>query len=189
MKLSKEQILILKKGGVGIIPTDTLYGMVGSALIPGVVEKIYELRHRDLNKPMIILISSIEDLRFFNVKLNREDNNILNDIWPGKVSIVFECGLEKFHYLHRGKKSLAFRLPGDEYLRRILRETGPLVAPSANTEGKAPAKTIKEAKEYFGDNVQFYVEGGNLQSQPSTIIQIHKGNIKILREGVVDIKI
>lgn len=66
--------------------------------------------------------------------------------------------------------------------------TGPLVAPSANLEGLPPAKTIKEAKKYFGKNIQIYLDGGKLESLPSTLIEIKKGKWKALREGEVKIK-
>jgi L-threonylcarbamoyladenylate synthase len=62
------------------------------------------------------------------------------------------------------------------------------VAPSANPEGKEPAKTIEEAKRYFTDKVDFYVDAGKLDSQPSTLISIINGAIEVLREGVVKIE-
>ena len=70
----------------------------------------------------------------------------------------------------------------------LTRKTGPLVAPSANLEGKEPAKTIEQAKEYFGDNVDFYVDTGQLESKPSTLIKIVDENNMILRQGAVKIK-
>ena len=62
----------IKKGGIGVIPTDTIYGIVGSALARKVVEKIYSVKGRNLQKPFIILISSIEGLSFFDIEINEE---------------------------------------------------------------------------------------------------------------------
>lgn len=178
-------VSILKSGGVGILPTDTLYGLVASAFDEKAAERIYELRKRTPDKPMIILISSLEDLKTFGIELSFSQFETVEKIWPGKVSIVFACNSEKYSYLHRGKNTLAFRLPREEWLRELLRQAGPLVAPSANFEGEAPARTISEAKKYFAEDVDFYVDFGKLDSEPSTIVKLENGELKVLREGAI----
>ena len=179
---------VLKKGGVAVIPTDTIYGIVGSALNPKTVEKIYQLRKRATGKPMIILISSIADLEKFDVKLTNNQIEFLEKNWPNPLSVVLSVQGEKFKYLHRGKNSLAFRMPKDDKLIELLKEVGPLVAPSANYEGEKSSETIIEAKKYFGDNVDFYQGVGVIKSAPSTIIQLSTGgSYRILREGVFKI--
>lgn len=181
---------ILKVGGIGVIPTDTLYGLVGSALKKTTIERLYHIRRRDLKKPFIVLISSVSDLKKFGINLNDLQKKALKDFWPGKVSVILPCKSKKFEYLHRGKQTLAFRLPDDEQLIKLLKKVGPLVAPSANRAGDQPAATFSEARKYFTDEVDFYVDGGKLKSKPSTIIEIGKdGRIEVLRAGVVKIKI
>jgi L-threonylcarbamoyladenylate synthase len=172
---------LLGAGGVGIMPTDTIYGIVGSALDKKAVERIYRLRKRDLKKPMIILIAGIGDLKLFGVKVDRGTEKNLKDVWPGKVSVILPCPAGKFSYLHRGTKTLAFRLPKPLRLRELLRTTGPLVAPSANLHGMPPARTIAEAKKYFADKVDFYADAGRLHSKPSTLIKIEQGRIVVVR--------
>ena len=175
---------MLLAGQIGILPTDTLYGVVGSALSKDVVERIFAVRQRDSKKPLIILISSIEDLKYFAVEISKTQEKKLQAIWPGPVSVVLACKDEKFEYLHRGLQSLAFRLPSDERLLQLLKKTGPLVAPSANLPGQPPAQTIAQAEKYFGDQVDFYVDGGQLESEPSTIIALNKnGEERVLRGG------
>ncbi len=181
----KAQIIdLLKKGKIGVMPTDTIYGIVGSALNPKTVEEIYTLRKRDSSKPMIILISSLEDLKKFDIKLTKEQRNFLQKIWPNPVSVILPCPYEKFVYLHRGKKSLAFRLPKNGILLQILKEVGPMVAPSANMEKEKPAEEVEQAKKYFGEKMAFYLDGAKIQSKPSTIIQLYEDGKKIiLRKG------
>lgn len=177
-------IKLLKSGKVGVMPTDTIYGIVGSALSPETVERIYTLRKRDSTKPMIVLISSLGDLQKFGISLTEKQKSFLQKIWPNPVSVVLPCLQERFSYLHRGKKSLAFRMPKSIMLLNILEKAGPLVAPSANFEDSKPAETIAEAKKYFEDNVSFYVDGGKLKSKPSTIVRLYKDGTRIvLREG------
>jgi L-threonylcarbamoyladenylate synthase len=185
---------VIHNGGVGVIPTDTIYGIVGSATNKNAVEKIYRLRKRNPKKPMIILIGSIADLKKFGITISPATRKMLNKVWPGKVSVILKISsratLRKFKYLHRGTGTLAFRLPAAAAgrrkgfdLRRLLQKTGPLVAPSANFEGEPPARTIKEAKYYFGDKVAFYIDVGRLVSKPSTLIQITQGKMQVIRQG------
>ena len=176
-------ISILKSGGVGVLPTDTLYGLVGSAMSPESVERLYTLRKRDTQKPMIILVSSLDDLNLFDIRLDEKIFNFLKTIWPAKISVVLPVPGEKFQYLHRGTQTLAFRVPDKDELRRLLEQTGPLCAPSANFEGQKEATTIDEAKAYFGNQADFYIDEGPLQSQPSTLVTIVGDKIHVLREG------
>lgn len=196
-------IKVLKMGGVGVLPTDTIYGLVGSALSKKVVDKIYKIKQRKTSSPLIVLISSIKDLKKFGIKINKKQKVVLEKYWPGKVSIILPCTSSKFNYLHRGTKTLAVRFPAKKSLLKILKKAGPLVAPSANPEGLKPSENILQAKTYFspvrnpegsqgdfvsngvGSSVDFYLAGGTLKSKPSTLIKIDKqGDIAVLR-GII----
>lgn len=192
METRNQAIELLKSGGVGILPTDTIYGLVAQAINAKAVERVYEVRKRRPEKPCIILISDIADVEKFSVALTDELCALLSRLWPGAVSIVLPCDQSDFTYLHRGTKTLAFRLPADEQLRLLLRETGPLIAPSANPEGLKPAVTIDEAKVYFEDAVDFYLPAKALATegvdepligQPSTVVAVQNGKVVILRQG------
>jgi L-threonylcarbamoyladenylate synthase len=167
----QKYIKILKNDGVGVIPTDTLYGLVGSAFSKKAINKIYKIKNRDKNKKLIVLISSLNDLKKFKIKISKEEAKILEKFWPGEVSIILN--------------DIAFRFPKKKSLLEILKRTGPLVAPSVNREGEKPAENIKEAREYFGNAVDFYLPDGTLKSEPSTLIRIKNGEIEVLRQGKV----
>lgn len=185
---TKENIDTLKQGGIGVIPTDTLYGMVASAWNETAVERGYILRNRDLEKACIILIADIADLETFSVHPSPKERVWLDSVWPGKVSVLLPCSDTALQYLTRGTGNLAFRIPDDGSLLAFLRETGPLIAPSANPQSENPAETISEAKQYFGDAVDFYIDGGVLQSPPSTIVKLESDRVTVLRPGAVEIK-
>ncbi len=180
---AREVRSILKRGGIGVTPTDTIYGVVGSAFSRETVLRIYRLRERSRKKPMIVLIGKMSDLALFGVRLTKEIRRRVNQFWPGKVSIILPCPHGEFAYLHRGGGTLAFRLPARRELLVLLRATGPLVAPSANPEGKRPASTLEEAKHYFGRRVDFYVDGGCVASAPSTLIEFKGERVVVLRRG------
>jgi len=178
---SKKIIKVLKNGGIVVAPTDTIYGILGSALNKKTVENIYKIRKRNPKKPFIILINSITDLDLFKIKIRKKTKGFLKKVWPGKVSMILPCPSAKFSYLHRGTKSLAFRLPKNKKLVALLKQIGPLVAPSANPEGFSSAKNTTEAKKYFGKKVDLYVNGGKIESRPSKLIKIRSGKIEVLR--------
>ncbi|SRR5258708_37547212 len=185
MSIWNDKVLvnILKKGKVAVMPTDTIYGIVGSALNLPTVNKIYSLRKRAPEKPCIILIGDIDDLQKFSINLSTAEKIALEKYWPGPVSIVFDCLEEQFEYIHRGTKTLAFRLPQETELRNLLLNTGPLVAPSANIEGKPAAKNIKEALSYFGGSIDIYIDGGSTEGKPSRIMRLYNdGSTSIIRE-------
>ena len=173
---------IVHTGGVGIFPTDTIYGLVGSALLPETIDRIYDLKQRDTRKQLLVLISEISDLEQFGVILSEELIGELKSYWPGPYSIVLPIIDEQFEYLHRGHDTIAFRLPDNDELINLLRDTGPLVAPSANPEGMPPAKNLDEARRYFGTSIDFYVDGGELNNKPSTILRLGDDGIEIVRE-------
>lgn len=179
---------ILKNGGIGVLPTDTLYGIVGQALDKDAVERIQVIKKRSDGKPFIILISSLDDLKKLGIDIDDITRDFLLSVWPGPVSVVLPCNNENVNYLHQGM-DLAIRWPKDDVLEKVIKETGPLVAPSANPEGLKPAATPEEAKEYFGDSVDFCVNGGTLDGEPSTLVSIVSGEIKILRQGKAVINI
>lgn len=182
-KLAK-QILA---GEIGVMPSDTLYGLMGSALKPATVERIYELRRRDKNKPMIVLIGGMADLKKLGIAVDAQAKKFLRQYWPGKVSVVLKCAGKKWQYLHRGGGTLAVRWPESKSLEKLLQATGPLVAPSANWAGEPAAETVRAAQKYFGGGVDFYVNVGRLSGKPSTLVSLVGRSPKVLRKGSVRI--
>ena len=174
-------IKLLKNGGVAIMPTDTIYGMTGKAHSETVVNRVYSIRKRDPNKPFIILIGDVDEIKKFSINISEEERNVLNKYWPGPVSIILDCPSDFLEYLHRGTKTLAFRVPKPQALRDLLLGTGPLIAPSANTEKFPASENIKDAQRYFGDLVDLYMDGGSVTSKASKIIKFHKnGSVSII---------
>ncbi len=171
----KDIIPRLQKGEIGVVPTDTIYGLVGSALKPAAVSKIYRVKKRAASRPFIVLISSVSDLSLFNIKLTSRLKKFLKLVWPGEVSVILPCPDSRFSYLHRNKKTLAFRLPADKAVRKLVRQTGPLAAPSANPFRQPPAKNVSQAMAYFGCQVDFYLDGGTIKNKlPSILIELKR---------------
>ena len=181
---------ILAKDGIAVLPTDTLYGLIGRASSQKAVERIYKIKCRLESKPFIVLINSYNNLKLFGIKINKDQAKLLGKIWPGKVSIIFPCILKKWSYIHRDVGSIAFRMIGfrNKNLFKLIEKVGPLVAPSANPEGDKPAESVGQAKKYFGKEVDIYINGGTRKAKPSTLIKFKDNNYVIIRQGKIIIK-
>jgi tRNA threonylcarbamoyl adenosine modification protein (Sua5/YciO/YrdC/YwlC family) len=181
--MNLENIKILKEGGVGVIPTDTIYGIACSVHSKEALDRIFELKNRDESKPPVVLISALSDLERFGAVITKKHSEIIAKYWPGKLTIIFDI-TKDLEYLDKGK-GLAIRFPSDENILSFLRQTGPLATSSANTQGQIPAKNITEAQKYFLDKVDFYEDEGELDSEPSTLIKIDGDKVEVLRQGAV----
>jgi len=162
-----------------------VYGLVARAADTEAVQRLYDLKHRE-GKPGTLIAATIE--QFASLGLKPRNMKAVADYWPGAVSIIIPCGPE-LQYLHQGKFGLAVRIPDHPELLKLLEQTGPLLTSSANHPGEPTANTVTEAKKYFGNEVDFYVNGGDMSNhQPSTVIRIVDDAIEILREGAVKIQ-
>lgn len=177
----------LREGGIGVVPTDTIYGLVASAFCPESIERLYRVRKRDTEKPCIVLLSDERDLERFGVRVPERVGAFLRTVWPGKVSVIFSGIRDEFSHLHRGTRTVAFRVPEYPALSQMLRVSGPIIAPSANRQGEKPAETLEDAQGYFGGAVDFFVDGGLLRSLPSTVVSCDGDRIKLIRSGAVEI--
>ncbi|MCA9333046.1 L-threonylcarbamoyladenylate synthase [Candidatus Saccharibacteria bacterium] len=172
----------LMNGKVGIIPTDTLYGVVCRASDPNSCEKLYKLKSRD-KKPGTIIASSIDQL--ISLGLKARYLKVVEHFWPGPVSVEIPNSIVQ---LTQGTGKAAFRVINDQYISILLSNTGPLLTSSANIPGEPPANNLKEAMDYFGDKVDFYVDGGDLSyREPSTVVRIVDDVVEVIRQGAVKI--
>lgn len=166
------------------MPTDTIYGLVCSASDKQAVSRLYLLKSRK-NKPGTVIAANIEQLVELGIK--KRYLTAVEQFWPNPISLVLPVGHE-LDYLDQGKLSVAVRIPADEKILSFLTKSGPLLTTSANHPGKVPASNIAQAQSYFGDDVDFYVDGGDIiDHKPSTIIRIVDDAIEVLREGAVKI--
>jgi len=174
-----------RPAAIGVIPTDTVYGVVARAADGAAVARLYDLKKRD-SKPGTLIAANIGQFEELGIK--HRYLKAVEEFWPGAVSVVIPAADPRLAYLHQGKMTLAVRIPKDKKLQELLKRTGPLVTSSANPPGKSPAATAKQAEDYFGDKIDFYTDGGDLsRNEPSTVIRIVDDAIEVLRQGAVRI--
>ncbi len=177
----------LKSGGVCILPTDTVYGFSGIVdLREGnyfkTDDRIRLIKGREESKPFIQLIACPEDIRkYSDVPLPQR----LLSKWPGSLTVIVpvkeDCPLANF------QRTVAFRCPGDEWLRKIIALCdAPIFSTSVNRSGQKNLETEEEIVREFGDEVDLVVLNGDTRGAlPSTLVAVGGGEIKVLRQGAV----
>lgn len=167
-------------GGLAVIKTDTIYGIVARADSPEAMRRLYSVKHRDSLKSCIILATPAQAIPGLN---DRQLTHYLqlNQEYP--TSVVTPSAQVLPHLPHQ-QGTLAFRaVPKDSELAKLIRQTGLLLAPSANPKGLPPATNVYEAINYFGNMVDIYVDGGTTTAtKPSRIISFDGDRVVIIRE-------
>lgn len=187
----KELLKTLKEGKIAIIPTDTVYGLVGDATNESVIKKIYEVKKRDKNKPLLILVSDLEMLKDYIKSLNALEEKIINKFWPGPLTILLSKNENVSNTLTSNKDSVGVRLPDKEDLRYLISKFGkPIIATSANITGKETITNVSELEPAIKDNVDLIIDDGTINAISSTIIKVQDNKIIFVREGLLtnDIK-
>jgi L-threonylcarbamoyladenylate synthase len=166
---------VLKRGGIVILPTDTIYGFSG--LVPVSEKSIHAIKGRDEGKPFIQLIAEPSDLaRFTDDPINPG----LLAYWPGPITIIVKT---------KTGRTTAFRCPGDEWVRSVIRHCGaPVYSTSVNKAGEPALKKTGEIIGIFGDMVDLFVDDGDHpEGLPSTLVDATGSEYRIIRQGALQV--
>ena len=168
----------LLRGEFVVAPTDTIYGILADALNYRAVRKLREVR-RPSGRPFLVLIPDLSWVGKLGLSAGSLERCLL---LAGGITVVLRKRGRLFYWL--GRESTAVRIPTRGFIYRVISRIGrPLVAPSANLEGKKPAGSVGEALEYFGEHVTLYVDGGIIEGGPSALVRLDGENLEILRHG------
>lgn len=185
---------VLQKGGIVIIPTDTVYGFSGIVDLKSSGShfesdaKIRAVKGRAESKPLIQLIAKPEDLRLYT-------DDIIPDRllakWPGALTIIVHIKENSLlaETAIPESRTVAFRCPGDEWLRKIIEKCGaPIFSTSVNRSGQPVLDTIDAITAEFSSEADLIIDDGDKKGAlPSTLVAIENGSIKILRQGSVTV--
>ncbi len=185
----------LQASGIIIYPTETSYAIGGNALDNSAVRKIYELKGRDADKPLPLLIKDLNMLLAI-AAVGRREEDIISKFWPGPLTIIFNLKSKKpsENYLFTaGSVSVGARISPHPFTARLFEEIDfPLISTSANLSGKESFSDFNELNEKFLSNLSniniLAINAGELTGGSSTVIRIGKKNIEIIREGDNNIK-
>ena len=179
---------VVARGGVIAFRTDTFYGLGADPFNAVAVQKVKDLKGREGNKPILVLISDPEQLGRLIENRSAAFDELTKQFWPGALTIIGKATDELPNELTAATKSVGVRLPNDEGVRSVVRACGgALTATSANPSGEPAARSAAEALKYFGETVDLIVDGGAAKTdQPSTVVDATSSSeVKLVREGVI----
>lgn len=176
---------ILENGGVGIIPTDTVYGLCANALNKEAIKRIYKIKKRDLNKSLVLFVKDKEDIESYGV-VDSLSKKIIDKLIPGEITLVLKKKDPSFSISLKSFETIGFRIPNDVFIIKLLDSLSfPLATTSANISGEKTPKDLDGLKKIFDGIVDFIVDGGELGEVPSTVIEVRNDKVNILREGKI----
>ncbi len=179
----KKIIKIIKEGGVIIFPTDTVYGLIADATNEKSVEKLFKIKKRPKEKPIPIFVKNIKMAKKFAI-INKKQEKILREKWPGKFTFVLKRRKEKIFGVD--EKTIALRIPNYKFINILLEKLNrPLTGTSANISNKPASTKIRDIlKQFQNQKVRpdLVINSRNLsKNKPSKIIDLTSKKIIILR--------
>jgi len=176
----------LKQGKVLVFPTDTVYGLIADANNIDAIKKIFKIKKRNTSQPLPLFVSNIIHAKEL-AKISSGQEGILNKIWPGKVTVVFEKKSDCQAAAVQGEQTIALRIPDYYLIKKTLEQTKMvLTGTSANISGKPYSCEVNKILKQFenqNEKPDVVIDVGSLPpSKPSTIIDLTKPAIKTLRE-------
>ena len=178
---------VLLAGGVVAYPTDTFYGLGVDPFNREAVNRVFELKGREKNKPLILLISSRAQLETMVKEITPTHSALIQKFWPGPLTLLFKPGSVIPENVSAGSNRIGIRQPGNTMTRNLISALGkPITAPSANLSGESPPITAKQVQQSFGNRVDLIFDGGTCQGgRPSTLVDAVEMPVRLVRQGVI----
>jgi len=176
---------VLRGGGLVILPTETVYGLAAKADHAPAVRRLFQVKGRSPDKPLVVMVSSTEEAAALVAPEDRDGIRRLGTFWPGPLTLVARAaGLAWLEEVRAGSADVGLRVPHHPFLLRLLAEVGPLAVTSANLSGgEAPAR-FADLDPVLLEGVELAVDGGESGTgRPSTVALVSGGRLKVLREG------
>lgn len=185
-KLS-EPAKALAEGKLVAFPTETVYGLGGNALDAQTVKKIYGAKGRPSDNPLIVHVSSKEDVYSLAETVPENAEKILDILCPGPITIILNKSNLVPDVVTAGGKTVAIRFPENEIARELIKKSGvPVAAPSANLSGRPSPTTAAHVAEDLSDKIDYIIDGGPCRvGLESTVIDLTITPPRILRPGGV----
>ncbi len=179
-----ETVAVLVRGGMALVPTDTVYGL---AVRPGdgkSVDRVFAAKGRPAERNLPVLASSIEQVRALGVEFSEVADALAGKWWPGALTVVFgfDRGAVRAEWL-AGRDEVAVRLPDIGFLRRVMDRAGVLLVTSANVHGAPTPAVALDAALSLLDPPDIVVDAGLLEGTPSTLVNVAVSPPRVERAG------
>lgn len=195
MKLSNENREIinetLKAGGIIAYVTDTVWGVGCLPNSEKGVEKIYELKHRDTSKPLILMSNDVKNLFPYIKNVSKKAKNCMDKFFPGALTLVFEKSELTPYYVTSQKETVGIRVPQNKIFQDLcgIIEGHVLATTSANISGEKPAMNYEEAVQKIGNLADIIIENeyDPATGEPSTVAMVTDEKTIIFRQGKIEL--
>jgi L-threonylcarbamoyladenylate synthase len=179
--------ITVKRGGLVVFPTDTVYGVGCDPRNPKSIESIYRIKKRSESKNLPVLGYSKKEISKIAI-FDKISNEIADKFWPGSVTLVLKLKDEKIKRSMNLDDKIAVRVPNHLCTLSLLKECKIIVGTSANYSGNPPYSDPKKVLENFS-GFDVFLDGGIIpNSIESTVVEIVEGDLKILRQGKISEK-
>lgn len=177
---------VINNKGLVITPTDTVYGIMADAMDEDAIKKVYDIKKRGYNKPLIILVDSFEMLSQYTEEISEMERKLMDRFWPGLVTFILKKNDKISNLITAGNNTVGVRIPDNKDLLEIIRHLKrPVVSTSANITETPVITSIEMLEADIIDNIDYIEDGGYLDNQSSTIVKINDNELVILREGKI----
>lgn len=178
---------VISHGGVIAFRTDTFYGLGVNPFNAAAVARLKELKGREDNKPILLLISDADQVKRLIATSSDRFKIAAREFWPGPLTIIGQAVPGLPEEITAGTGTVGVRLPADESVRELVRKCGRvLTATSANPAGREPARSAQEVASYFTTKLDLIVDGGEVTAtEPSTVLDVLTSPPRIVREGAI----
>jgi L-threonylcarbamoyladenylate synthase len=180
-------IACLKNGEPVVFPTETVYGLGAPIFSEDTVKRVFEIKGRPLDNPLIAHIASLEEARCLSDHLDPVFYTLAEHFWPGPLTIVVQRKAEVPALVSAGQPTIAIRMPLHPIARNLIKGVGqPLVAPSANLSGRPSPTRLIDVLEDLQGKVKYVIDGGDCElGIESTVISLFHSQPTLLRPGQI----
>lgn len=179
-----ELVDVIKAKQLAIVPTDTVYGIIGDALDEAVIHKVYEAKKRDYSKPLILMVSDISMLKKYVLEINDLEQRLIERFWPGKLTILFKKNELISDLITSGSDLVGIRFPDNKELVDVIKKLDkPLISTSCNISTRDVITNVSLIEKELLDKISYVYDCGEMGDVSSTIVQVVDNKINILREG------
>lgn len=181
-------VQLLKKGEVVAFPTETVYGLGADAWNRDAVQKIFDIKERPADNPLIVHIADYRSAKKFAAEISDDAEKLMRHFWPGPLTLIFKKKPEVLDIITAGLPTIALRWPRHPLSQELIAQAGSLVAPSANSSGRPSPTKADHVKEDFGDDFPVIDAGETDIGLESTVLDISEEPYRIYRPGAVSAK-
>lgn len=178
---------ILRRGGLVAFPTETVYGLGADASSEAALKRLYAVKRRPPDHPVIVHFASAEDAFAWAREVPEAARRLAERFWPGPLTLILKRAPRAGDFVTGGQDTVGLRVPAHPVARQLLHEFGaPIAAPSANRFGRVSPTRAEHVRHDLGGDVDLVLEGGPSEvGIESTIVDLSRGRAVLLRPGAI----